>query len=328
MPRFLRFTGSLSVEMKEVRVIDSHTEGEPTRLVIEGGPELGNGSMAERLAVFREQFDSFRSAVVNEPRGSDAVVGALLCDPIDQAAAAGIIYFNNVGFLGMCGHGTIGLIASLAYMKRIRPGVHKIETPVGDVSATLSMDGSISISNVHSFRFRKGVSVDVDGYGTVSGDIAYGGNWFFLVGDSHVTVDSSRIEDLTHYSKAIKSALGKHNVTGENSAEIDHIEIFGPAQLAGANSKNYVLCPGAAYDRSPCGTGLSAKLSCLAADGKLAEGEEWLQESIIGTVFSGKYKATDNGILPTITARAFVTADNTLLFDPTDPLVNGIRLTG
>jgi len=312
--------------MKRVRVIDSHTEGEPTRLVIEGGPDLGKGSVADRLIQFRSHHDDFRSAVVNEPRGSDAVVGAILCEPTSAEAAAGVIYFNNVGFLGMCGHGTIGLIASLAYLNRIGVGTHNIETPVGVVTAVLANDGSISIGNVRSFRFRKKVEVHVEGYGSVLGDIAYGGNWFFLVGDSHVPVLSGCIEELTHYTRAIKVALVANRITGVDGAEIDHIEVFGPPEVKGAHSKNFVLCPGAAYDRSPCGTGLSAKLACLAADGKLAEGEEWKQESIIGTMFRGTYRHDADGILPTITAQAYVTADNTLLFDDRDPLANGIRL--
>lgn len=312
--------------MRRVRVIDSHTEGEPTRLVLEGGPDLGRGSMADRLKVFRAEHDAFRNAVVNEPRGSEAIVGGLLEQPTDVSAAAAVIYFNNVGCLGMCGHGTIGLIASLAYLGRVAPGVHKIETPVGVVSAEAMVDGSVAIGNVWSYRHRTGVSVRIDGYGEVVGDIAYGGNWFFLVGASHVAIDSKRIGELDRYAKAIKAALKRDGVAGQDGAEIDHIELFGPPSLPGAQSKNFVLCPGGAYDRSPCGTGLSAKLACLAADGKLAEGEEWRQESIIGTFFRGSYLRSGDGILPTITGRAYVTADNVLLFDEHDPLVDGIRL--
>ena len=282
--------------------------------------------MSDRLHRFRETYDGMRSAVVNEPRGSEAVVGAILCEPVADDAAAGVIFFNNVGFLGMCGHGTIGLVASLAHLGMIQPGVHRIETPVGDVFATLATDGSISIANVLSYRYRAAVSVEVAGYGTVVGDIAYGGNWFFLVGDSHVPVLSGRLEEITHYAKAIKAALVSQHVTGAAGAEIDHVEIFGAPQLHGAHSKNYVLCPGGAYDRSPCGTGLSAKLACLAADGKLVPGEEWRQESIIGTMFRGKYAEAENGILPTISARAYVTADSVLLFDDNDPLREGIQL--
>lgn len=282
--------------------------------------------MAQKLASFRFGFDSFRSAIVNEPRGSEAVVGAMLCEPVEIESSAGVIFFNNVGFLGMCGHGTIGLVASLAYLGMIGPGEHKIETPVGTVTASLAEDGRISIVNVPSYRFRTQVSINVQGFGEVIGDIAYGGNWFFLVGDPHVAPNQARIQELTFYAKAIKSALAASGVMGRNGAEIDHIELFGPPLMQGAHSKNFVLCPGAAYDRSPCGTGLSAKLACLSADGKLAEGEEWRQESVIGTMFHGTYRSCDSGILPTITGRAYVTGDNTLLFDDADPLKNGIIL--
>ncbi len=312
--------------MDRVRVIDSHTEGEPTRLVIENGPQLVGNTLHEQLDDFRSRFDDFRSAVVNEPRGSDAVVGALLCAPSSPEYAAGVIFFNNVSFLGMCGHGTIGLVASLAYLGKIAPGTHKIETPVGVVQATLSSTGQIDIGNVHSYVYRQKVQVEVPGFGIVCGDIAYGGNWFFLVGESHVPVTSNQLEELLRYSKAIKLALVSNEITGADQAEIDHIEIFGPAERSDSNSKNYVLCPGSAYDRSPCGTGLSAKLACLAAQGKLAEGEVWTQESIIGTVFRGSYVVEGDGIRPIITASAFVTGDNTLLFDQADPLKNGIQL--
>lgn len=312
--------------MERVLVIDSHTEGEPTRLVIGNGPELTGTTMAEKLDDFRNRFDSFRSAVVNEPRGSEAVVGALLCEPTSKDAAAGVIYFNNVGFLGMCGHGTIGLVASLAHLGKIGPGSHLIETPVGNVTADLSDDGNVTIRNVRSYRYRSDVEVQVEGYGLVKGDIGYGGNWFFLVGDSPVEVVSANIEALTHFSKSIKAALVANGITGENGAEIDHIEIFGDPVRADAHSKNYVLCPGSAYDRSPCGTGLSAKLACLAASGKLAPDSDWRQESIIGTMFVGRYEADGDGVLPQITGKAFVTGENTLVFSPDDPLRDGIQL--
>ena len=224
------------------------------------------------------------------------------------------------------GHGTIGLVASLAYLDRMGPGSNRIDTPVGDVVATLTDDGSISIANVHSFRYRTRVTVEVPGYGPVIGDIAYGGNWFFLVEHSDVPIAAHRIEDLTHYTKSIKAALITERITGRDGAEIDHIEVFGPADLPGANSKNFVLCPGAAYDRSPCGTGLSAKLACLAADGKLLPGDEWRQESIIGTMFRGRYHLDGEGILPTITERPLLQQDSTLLFDGDDPLRDGIRI--
>ncbi len=310
---------------RSIRVVDSHTAGEPTRVVIEGGPDLGSGSMAERRERFRREFDAFRSAVVNEPRGSDPVVGALLCAPNDSSSTAGVIFFNNVGFLGMCGHGTIGLIATLSYLRRIRPGVHRIETPVGVVAAELHPEGDVSVSNVTSYRYRAGVKVDVDGYGTFVGDIAWGGNWFFLVNHHDEDLDLHRVDRLTEVTWAIRQALERNGITGANEEVIDHIELFGPPRAAGAISRNFVLCPGKAYDRSPCGTGTSAKLACLFADGKLAEGQTWRQESIVGTIFEGSVKVVEGAVQPTIRGEAFVNAEATLILNERDPFCWGIR---
>src|SRR5688572_2378377 len=130
--------------MKRVGVIDSHTAGEPTRVVISGGPDLGGGPVEQQLKVCRDQHDRYSSAVVNEPRGSDVMVGAMLVPPADASCITGVIFFNNVGYLGMCGHGTIGLMATLAYMGRVTPGEHRVETSVGVVTAKLHEDGSVA----------------------------------------------------------------------------------------------------------------------------------------------------------------------------------------
>jgi 4-hydroxyproline epimerase len=312
-------------ECRRVRVIDSHTGGEPTRLVVSGGPDLGTGSLADRLERFRSKHDDFRSAVVNEPRGSDVVVGALLCDPLDSASAAGVIFFNNVGYLGMCGHGTIGLVATLAYMKRIGPGEHKIETPVGTVSAILHEGGEVTVNNVASYRSAADVVVDVPGYGKVRGDVAWGGNWFFLVRQHAMELTLRNIDALTNFTWAIRQALRDNGVAGAGGKEIDHVELYGPSQLPGVDSRNFVLCPGKAYDRSPCGTGTSAKLACLYADGKIREGQTWKQESIVGSVFEGSVKVRDGKVYPSIKGSAFVNAESDLVLDPRDPLCMGIR---
>lgn len=309
--------------MRTIRIVDSHTAGEPTRLVLEGGPDLGRGSLAEQLAVFRERFDRFRSGVVNEPRGSDVVVGALLCAPTDPRCAAGVIFFNNVSYLGMCGHGTIGLVATLAHLGRIAPGAHLIETPVGVVRAQLHDDGSVTVQNVPSYRHAHAVSVDVPGHGRLSGDVAWGGNWFFLSEDHGQDLSFSRVEALTDVAWRTRQALERAGVTGAGGALVDHVELFGPGG-AGARSRSFVLCPGRAYDRSPCGTGTSAKLACLAADGALAPGEPWVQESIIGSRFTASYQLQHGQVLPSITGEAFVTLDGTLIFDDRDPLRWGI----
>jgi 4-hydroxyproline epimerase len=308
-----------------VRTIDSHTGGEPTRLVVGGGPALGSGTLPERVRIFRQQFDWFRSAVVNEPRGSDAMVGALLCEPADPASAAAVIFFNNVGYLGMCGHGTIGLVATLAYLGRIVPGEHAVETPVGTVHAQLHSDGKVTVRNVPSRRTRSEVSVEVPGLGQVVGDVAWGGNWFFLVRQQRDDLTTANIESLTQLTTAIRRALAAAGITGDDGGEIDHIELFGPPGVPGANSRNFVLCPGNAYDRSPCGTGTSAKLACLYADGKLTPGDVWRQESIIGTVFEGSIAVRNGHVVPSITGSAYVNAEAELILDPRDPLRHGIR---
>lgn len=305
--------------MRTAQVIDSHTGGEPTRIVIAGGPDLGGGSVAERLKVFRERHDPFRSAVVNEPRGSDVLVGALLVEPADPSCAAGVIFFNNTGYLGMCGHGTIGLLVTLAHLGRIAPGEHRIETPVGVVTGRLHENGSVSVRNVASHRAAKGVTVEVPGTGGVKGDVAWGGNWFFLVEEPSWPLELARVEELTAAAWAIRQA-----VNAQGHPEVDHIELFGPPKHGG-NSRNFVLCPGKAYDRSPCGTGTSAKLACLHADGKLRAREVWRQESITGSVFEGWVEEIDGKVFPTIKGSAFINAEAKLILNPADPCCWGIR---
>ena len=308
--------------MRIVRVIDSHTGGQPTRVVIEGGPVLAGRTVAEKQHAFHAEHDHFRSSVVNEPRGSDVMVGALLLAPTDPANTAGVIFFNNVGVLGMCGHGTIGLIVTLAYLGRIKPGTHRIETAVGIVSADLHEDGRVSVQNVASYRTERAVEVSLRDGRRISGDIAWGGNWFFLVVRHGQVLELSNVETLTEFSWQVRKA-----VNAQGHPEVDHVEIFAASPSGHAHSRNFVLCPGKSYDRSPCGTGTSAKIACLAADGKLAEGAEWIQESIIGTRFTGSYKWDKNNpghVLPTVTGEAFIMADSNLLFDELDPFYHGI----
>lgn len=306
---------------QRIKAIDSHTGGEPTRVVTSGFPDLGNGSMEERLARFRLDHDNLRTAIVREPRGYDAIVGALLCEPTDPAAAAGVIFFNNVGYLGMCGHGTIGLVRTLEHMGRITAGKHLIETPVGTVEAELEADGFVSITNVPSYRYAKDVAVEVDG-SVVKGDVAWGGNWFFLIGEHPMNLHLNDLAQLTDYTARIRNALTANKITGVDGAEIDHIELFSPTP--NGDSRNFVLCPGIEYDRSPCGTGTSAKLACLYADGKLAEGQVWRQESITETIFEGRVRLDGDKIIPIIRGSAYVTAEVELILDPSDPLRFGI----
>jgi len=314
----------MMVPMHCIDVIDSHTGGEPTRVIVDGFPELGSGSVAERLARFRERFDAWRSAVACEPRGSDTMVGALLLAPVARDACAAVIFFNNVGFLGMCGHGSIGVVRTLQHLGRIDIGRHRLETPVGTVGVELLGGGRVSIENVESYRHAKGVVVDVPGYGPARGDVAWGGNWFFITEDAPIPLEFAQHRALTAYAEALRSSLERAAVTGADGAEIDHIELTGPSRTAGVDARNFVLCPGLAYDRSPCGTGTSAKLACLAADGKLAPGALWRQAGILGSVFEAAYAPGAHGVLPRITGRAHIIAQSRLILADDDPFAWGI----
>ena len=309
-----------------MRVVDSHTEGEPTRVIVDGGPPLGDGPLAGRRAHFEAEFAHFRRFAVNEPRGHDAIVGALLCEPHDKSCAAGVIFFNNVGYIGMCGHGTIGLAVTLAHMGRLKPGRHRFETPVGVVGVELVDDCTATVENVESYRLAEAVSVEVEGFGTVRGDVAWGGNWFFLTSAAPCDLEFANVGPLTMAAAAIQDALQAQGVRGKDGALIDHVEFFGPARSSGADSRNFVLCPGGAYDRSPCGTGTSAKLACLHAEGKLRPREVWVQESIIGSRFRASFEpGPTGGVLPRITGRAFICAESKLVQDTLDPFRYGIR---
>jgi 4-hydroxyproline epimerase len=316
------------MSVTRIKVIDSHTGGEPTRVVVAGGPDLGNGTMAERAARLNERFNHFRMATVNEPRGNDAIVGALLCEPSDPTCDAGVIFYDNVGNIGMCGHGTIGLIVTLAHLGRVQAGTpFRLETPVGNVEARLNANGSVTVRNVASYRSAVHVPVDVPGIGRVHGDIAWGGNWFFLCSDHGQALSLARVDALTDFAWRVRQGIEAQGIAGAEGGLIDHIELFGPPTVAGADSKSFVLCPGKAYDRSPCGTGTSAKLACLFADGKLQPGQIWRQESITGSVFEGAVSVVDGQLYPEITGYAYVNAEADLLLDERDPFCYGIPRT-
>ena len=310
--------------MREVSVVDSHTEGEPTRVVIGGWPEPPGATMAARRDAMRSTQDELRAGVVREPRGHDAVVGALLTSPISPGAVAGVVFFNDVGYLGMCGHGMIGVVRTLEFLGRIHPGPLRIDTPVGPVSALLQDDGVVTIENVAAYRHRADVEIDVDGFGRLRGDVAYGGNWFFLAEADGMPLEMGNVRELMTFTMAVRDALDRDGITGANGARVDHVELFCASERADADSRNFVLCPGAAYDRSPCGTGTSAKMAVLHARGALALEERWRQESITGGLFTGWLSERDGALIPHISGRAFITARATLLFDDGDPFRFGI----
>lgn len=314
----------MSELVKRIAFVDSHTEGEPTRVVISGAPDIGGGPIRERLERLRRQ-DDFRRTVIDEPRGWEAMVGAVLCEPVDSNHAAGVIYFNNAGYLEMCGHGTIGVAVTLHQLGKIGLGKHYLETPAGKVEIELKSPNAVTIQNVPSYRFRKNVSIDVPEIGEVVGDVAWGGNWFFLVGASPVKLHLSAVDELTRAAWKVRRRLNELGIVGEDGSEIDHIEFFGPPANGEAHSRNFVLCPGGAYDRSPCGTGTSAKLACLASDGKWKPGETWIQESIIGSRFEASYELLEEErVSPSITGRAYICGQGELVVDPRDPFQHGI----
>lgn len=314
-------------------VIDSHTEGEPTRVIVEGAPDLGQGTLSEKANVLATEYADFYRSLVSEPYGQEAMVGALLVEPSQAEYATGVIYFDPAAVIGMCGHGTIGLAATLAHLGKIGLGSHKIETPVGIVEVTLTDHNTVTVKNVVSYRFKKGITLNVPDVGLVTGDIAYGGNWFFIVNDSPTPVTPNNIRQLTENAIKVRETLYAQGIEGEHGGIIDHIIFYGPALTEQGHSRNFVLCPDNAYDRSPCGTGSSARLACLAADGLLAPGETIYQESCIGSGYHLSYQPANKGqaptgaIVPSITGQAFVTRESKLIQNPNDPLRHGLQLT-
>ena len=305
---------------RTMRVVDSHTEGEPTRVVIDGWPQPAGATMAARRDDLRARFDHLRSAVVREPRGHDAVVGALLTPPVEPTSAAGVVFFNNRTYLGMCGHGLIGVVRTLEHLGRLGVGEHRFDTPVGTVRARLDDDGSVTIENVPARLHLRDVAVQVAGYGPVIGDVAYGGNWFFITHARPAPIDLAHVRELTRFTQAVQDALNEAGIAGADGAAIDHIEISAPPSRADADARNYVLCAGGDYDRSLCGTVTSATMAALHERGELALGQQWRQEGITGSLFTGWLTAGANGeLVPHVRGTAFVTGETTLHFDPRDP---------
>ncbi|KAA0255999.1 MAG: hydroxyproline-2-epimerase [Acidobacteria bacterium] len=305
-----------------VEVVDSHTEGEPTRVVVSGWPMPAGTTMAERRADLLARQDRLRQAVACEPRGHDAVVGALLTPPVSAGSAAGVVFFNNAGALWMCGHGLIGVVRTLQHLGRLAPGSVRIDTPAGTVGAELHADGSVTIENVPASCHALDVTVEVPGLGRVTGDVAWGGNWFFLTRLPAPELLLSNVAGLTDATTRILRALSDAGIAGADGP-IDHVELFGPPRRPDADSRNFVLCPGLAYDRSPCGTGTSAKMAVLHARGQLAPGQRWRQESITGSLFTGWLEERQGRLVPRVNGRAYVTGVTTLLFHPDDPFREG-----
>lgn len=308
-----------------MHVVDSHTGGMPTRVILDGGPDLGSGSLARRAHRLASEHEAFFKSILLEPRGQPGMVGALLVEAETPDCEIGVIYFDADAVLGMCGHGTIGLAVTLAYLDRITPGTHKFETPAGVISVDLLDANTARVTNVESRRVQASVTVEVAGHGSVTGDLAYGGNWFFIVDPSPIPVVTENIRALTDLTIAIREACIAQGVTGENAENVDHVILQGVSGSENIHSRNFVLCPDNQYDRSPCGTGSSARLACLAASGVLGPGEEIVQESVIGSSYRLSYQPGRNGtVSPSLEGQAFVMAEGKLLFAREDPFRAGI----
>lgn len=305
-----------------IEIVDSHTEGEPTRVVLDGWPACAGDTMEAKRESMSKEHDHLRRAVVCEPRGHNAVVGAVLTPPVSEQAVAGVIFFNNSGYLGMCGHGLIGVVKTLEHLGRLQGEVALLDTPVGTVGAAVNKDGSVTIRNVPAVCHSLDAEIEVLGLGKVVGDVAWGGNWFFLTSLPELRLELGNLGKLLEVTQRIRAALDKASLLGEEG-EIDHVELFGPSPRSDTDSRNFVLCPGGEYDRSPCGTGTSAKMAVLFARGELALGEEWRQESITGGRFLAWLEAAGDDLVPHIRGRAWITGHGQLRFDDEDPFRGG-----
>ncbi len=308
-----------------MHVIDSHTGGMPTRVILDGAPDLGSGPLADRARRLATEHESFYKSVLLEPRGQPGMVGALLVEPENPDCKAGVIYFDADAVLGMCGHGTIGLGVTLAHLGRIDIGVHRLETPAGEVTIDLKDANTVQVTNIESRRVHHAVTIDTEGFGPVTGDVAYGGNWFFIVDPSPIPVSPDNIRQLTDMTIAIREACIAQGIGGENGEPVDHVILQGSSPNAGVHSRNFVLCPDDDYDRSPCGTGSSARLACLAASGRLPAGEEITQESVIGSSYRLSYQPGQHGgVIPRLTGQAHIMSESRLIFAENDPFRMGI----
>lgn len=331
-----------------VHVVDSHTAGEPTRVVTGGLPNVPGATMADKRAFLRQHCDALRSGLVCEPRGHDAIVAAYLLPPCDPTAHAGVVFANDVGYLGMCGHGAIGVATTLLAMGMVAPASAdgdteiRLDTPVGTVVAQVAVrdgrPGAVRLRNVPSFLHARDVEVPVEGIGRVTVDVAWGGNWFAILPEDElgVAVEPERLPALLERTMAVREALIRHDVFGFDPAtgapqEIDHVEVYRVLRHPDARvaTRTMTLCPGRAYDRSPCGTGTSAKIATLHARGEIAPGDVFVNQSVIGTEFRARILAVDRDgdrtlVTPEIEGQAWITGLQQLVFDPTDPLKSGL----
>lgn len=327
-----------------IQAVDSHTAAEPTRVITGGLPMIRGATMADKRDELKRLHDPIRRSLVLEPRGHDAIILAYLLPPTHDDADLGVVFANDAGYLGMCGHGAIGLATTAVAMglvAAVEPVTEiTLDTPVGLIKCRVAVEGgrpkSVTITNVPSFLYRQRVVVDVHGFGKVAADIAYGGNWFAFVEADQLglMVEKAHLPVLMQAAIAIREALvrdgvrGVHPDSGEEEV-IDHVKLFVPLDGEHHGARALTLCPGTAYDRSPCGTGTSAKLAVLHAKGELKTGEQFDSESVLGTRFAARVVAETTvgefpAIVPEITGSAWITSFATFVIDPDDPCRHGI----
>ena len=327
-----------------IQAVDSHTAGEPTRIVTGGLPPLAGASMAEKRTILQRDHDGLRRALVLEPRGHDAIVLAYLLPPCTPGAHLGVVFANDAGYLGMCGHGAIGVATvavAMGMVAAVEPVTEVVlDTPAGVVPCRVAVAGgkvkSVTITNVPSFLFAQRVVVPVHGFGKVAADIAYGDNWFAFVEADQLglMVEKTHLPVLMQAATAVREALVREGVRGrhpERSGDeiVDHVKLFAPLAGDEPGARALTLCPGAAYDRSPCGTGTSAKLAVLHAKGELEIGAWFRSQSVLATEFRARVvRETRVGphpaIVPEVTGSAWITGFPTFVLDPEDPCRFGI----
>jgi len=320
-------------------VIDSHTAGHPTRIVVGGLPKVRGGSVAQKRDYIKSKMDYIRTLLCNEPRGHSCMYGAFLVEPSSEDADFGVIFFSTASYDDMCGHGTIGVATVLTEMNMVRreePTTEvTFETPAGLVRVETKVVGgkvkSVSFVNVPAFLYKKDISIDVPGYGEVKGDVAFGGNWFFYVNAKEigVRVRSENVDALARAGIAIKNEFNKefdlvHPTNPNISRKLLATSIIDiPVKNKNADQNNIVV-EGKWVDRSPCGTGTSGRMAVLFAKNKLGLNEDFVNESITGETFRGRLIGETKvgeypAVVPEITGNAYITGFNHIILDPDDP---------
>jgi 4-hydroxyproline epimerase len=325
--------------------IDGHTCGNPVRVVAGGGPALQGSTMLERRAHFLAEFDWIRTGLMFEPRGHDIMSGSILYPPTREDCDVAILFIETSGCLPMCGHGTIGTVSTMIEHGLVTPktpGTLRLDTPAGLVIANYRQEGAyveeVRLTNVPAYLHAEGLTAEVPGLGEVVVDVAYGGNFYAIVDPQAAIADMAEVSagDLLRYSPVLRRALNeKYEFRHPEKPEINglsHILWTGKPTRDGATARNAVFYGDKAIDRSPCGTGTSARMAQWAAQGRLKTGDEFVHESIIGSLFKGRVEAattvgSKQAIVPSIAGWARVTGLNTIFINDRDPFAHGFQVS-